>query len=68
MIGRLVLTKSIIGALTSYTMQSILLLAYTYIKIEKLQRFFLWGFDVETRKVHTIAWKKICLPKQLEGS
>ena len=35
--------------------------------IEALTRKFWWGYTGEARKIHWIAWKKLCLPKLYGG-
>ncbi|OMO74252.1 Terpenoid cyclases/protein prenyltransferase alpha-alpha toroid [Corchorus olitorius] len=35
--------------------------------LDKLMRQFLWGEEVGNRKLHAIAWDRICLPKEQGG-
>jgi len=38
-----------------------------YLKIERIQRTFLWGGNAELEKISWVSWKKVCSPKNLRG-
>jgi hypothetical protein len=65
--GRVTLAKSVIQALPSYVMQTVLLPVSICDEIDKRCRGFIWGDHEETRKPHLVNWKSLCYPKQLGG-
>nr|KYP72147.1 LINE-1 reverse transcriptase isogeny [Cajanus cajan] len=65
--GRLTLTKSVLAALPSYTMQTVFLPRQLCDEIDKASRSFLWGDSRAHRRVHAIAWETICKPKTVGG-
>lgn len=65
--GRITLAKSIVAPLLTYTMQTTLLPKYVCLKLEKLNRDFIWGMRENGSSCHTIAWDQFCLPKEDGG-
>nr|KYP65965.1 Putative ribonuclease H protein At1g65750 family [Cajanus cajan] len=65
--GRLTLTKSVLAALPSYTMQMVRLPRSICDEVDKKCRQFLWGDSEDCRKIHTIGWSMLCLPKDKGG-
>ncbi|XP_063941514.1 uncharacterized protein LOC135149664 [Daucus carota subsp. sativus] len=69
--GRLTLLKSVVDSLPIYWMNLHLMPVSVTRKIEKIRRDFLWG-NVGTkyqksRKLHSVAWTKVCRPKNQGG-
>lgn len=62
LMGRLVLAKSSLNAISVYTMQYFHFLKITCNFIDKIQHDFLWGSTVEKKKLHLLAWEKISSP------
>ena len=54
MVRRIVMTKSMIRSLPIYTMQATALLKNIVKEIERYQRCFIWGHDLNEKKIHTI--------------
>lgn len=50
-----------------YAMQTILLPFHTLKLLEKAKKGFLWGDTNDCTKIHTLAWKHICQPKENGG-
>ncbi|KAL9278245.1 putative ribonuclease H domain-containing protein [Arabidopsis thaliana] len=48
-------------------MSSIILPASTLESLDKVSRTFLWGGTTDKRKLHLLAWTKICKPKEEGG-
>lgn len=67
MAGRVTLAKSVLQAIPSYIMQTVALPAYVCDEIDKKCRDFVWGDDDQHRKIHTVAWNKICESKNSGG-
>ena len=65
--GREILIKAIIQAISTYTMSCFKLLKCLIKDIETLIRKFWWGYRGEQRKIHSISWEKLCLPKNEGG-
>lgn len=63
MAGRVTLLNSLIITMKSYLIQTSLFPDNIIKEIEKIMRGFLWGDTVDKRKLHTISWDKVCLPK-----
>ena len=55
MAGRVVLTKAIIQALPMYTMQVTAILKPTLYGIEKYDRVFVWGHELNEKKLHMVS-------------
>lgn len=47
--------------------RTVLLPKYVCNKLEKLNRYFIWGGGDGSRKCHTIAWSQLCAPTHLGG-
>ena len=54
-------------AMPIYTMSVHLLPKDTCNQIDKIMRDFWWGDSIEKKKIHTIAWEKICQTRSNEG-
>lgn len=67
MAGRIVLVKSVLSALTSYLMQTTYLPEHVVKELEKVIRGFLGGETNGNRKLHGVAWNKVCLSKEQGG-
>ncbi|KAL9288897.1 putative ribonuclease H domain, reverse transcriptase zinc-binding domain-containing protein [Arabidopsis thaliana] len=65
--GRLTLTKAVLASLPVHTMTTIVLPKSTLDKLDQLSRSFLWGSTPEKRRLHLIAWDRVCLPKAEGG-
>ncbi|XP_065636040.1 uncharacterized protein LOC136070259 [Quercus suber] len=61
--GREILIKAVIQAMPTFTMGCFKLPKNLCKDIEALTRKFWWEYSGEVRKIHWIAWKKLCLPK-----
>ena len=61
--GREVLVKAVIQAIPTYTMSCFKLPIGLIKEIETLIRKFWWGYRGDQRKIHWIAWEKMCKPK-----
>ncbi|XP_058775034.1 uncharacterized protein LOC131649281 [Vicia villosa] len=60
--GRITLIKSILCSLSIFTMSFYRMPARIVRIITKLQSDFLWGASENSRKIHFVGWKKLCLP------
>lgn len=67
MAGRLTLTKAVLSSIPVHSMSSIVLPKSTLAGLDKISRSFLWGSNVEKKKPHLLAWKKLCRPKRDGG-
>ncbi|MCH87793.1 ribonuclease H, partial [Trifolium medium] len=65
--GRVTLSKSVIQAIPVYSMMTTLVPKSCLLEIQKLQRGFIWGDDVNNRKLHTVSWSTLTIPKELGG-
>ncbi|XP_061350360.1 uncharacterized protein LOC133295534 [Gastrolobium bilobum] len=65
--GRSTLAKSVISSIPTFHMQHGSIPLSVCNEIEKLQRGFIWGDCVERKKVHLIAWNKLCKPGWVGG-
>ncbi|XP_056685700.1 uncharacterized protein [Spinacia oleracea] len=65
--GRLVLIRSSLSAIASYSMQVLSLPKKTLHEIDQTCARFLWGNESENRKVHLVAWDKVCSAKEVGG-
>lgn len=62
-----ILIKSTSTAIPFYTMQAAKLPSSVLEELEKLNRNFFWGDGEGQRKIHTLAWKEVCKPKEFRG-
>ena len=65
--GRLTLTKSVLSSILIHTMSTLSLPQSTLEGLDKLARAFLWGSSLEKKKMHLVAWDRVCLPKREGG-
>ena len=61
--GREILVKAVIQAIPTHTMSCFKLPKGLINEIEALIRKFWWGYRGDQRKIHWIAWDKMCKPK-----
>lgn len=67
MAGRVTLSKAVIEAIPIYPMMSARIPRTCLNEIQKLQRNFIWGDEVNKRKAHLINWNTLMIPKGLGG-
>ena len=67
MASKIMLAKSVIKAFLTYSMQATAIPSITLSKIKRYERAFIWGYEAHEQKIHTIAWNKICSPKEVGG-
>lgn len=65
--GRVALIKSSSAAIPTYVMQTSKLPSGICDKIDQLNRKFLWGGSEEERKMHLVAWDRVCRDKHEGG-
>ena len=65
--GRLTLLKSTLSSLPTYFLSLFTIPISVAHRIEKLQRYFLWGGMGEEFKHHLVDWDKVCTPKEKGG-
>ncbi|KAK0586151.1 hypothetical protein LWI29_001876 [Acer saccharum] len=65
--GRCTLIKAVSSAIPIYAMQSSKLPNEMCLKIDMLNRNFLWGHSAEDKKIHLIKWDTVCYPKHQGG-
>ena len=65
--GRLTLLKSAFSSLLIYYLSLFTVPKAVAIRLERIQRNFLWGSSVECFKYPLVAWGKVCLPSELGG-
>ncbi|KAK0587703.1 hypothetical protein LWI29_027305 [Acer saccharum] len=65
--GRVTLIKAVTSALPVYTMQSVKLPSELCLKLDKLNRNFLWGHTENKKATHLIKWDMVCSPKSRGG-
>ena len=65
--GRLTLLKSTLSSLPTYFLSLFTIPVSVAHRIEKLQRYFLWGGMGEEFKHHLVDWDKVCTPKEKGG-
>ncbi|KAK0605740.1 hypothetical protein LWI29_030217 [Acer saccharum] len=66
-VGRCTLIKAVTSAIPVYAMQSIKLPLEICSKLDKINRDFLWGSSVDSKKIHLVNWDTVCLPRNLGG-
>lgn len=62
--GRATLVQSVTASLPIYTMQTFKIPITFCVKIDRLNRNFLWGHENEKNKVHLVKWRNVCKPKR----
>ena len=62
--GRLTLIKSTLSNLPIYFMSLFVIPRKVRLRLEKIQREFLWGDMEERRKIHLVRWAVICKDKR----
>ena len=65
--GRLTLIKSTLSNLPIYFMSLFEIPRKVRLRLEKIQREFLWGDMEERRKIHLVRWAAICKDKRYGG-
>ena len=65
--GRITLIQSSLSHIPSYFLSLFKIPVSIALKIEKLQRDFLWSKAEEKKKDHLIRWDVVCSPKELGG-
>ncbi|KAJ1417011.1 Ribonuclease H-like superfamily [Sesbania bispinosa] len=65
--GRLTLAQTVIAALPSYTMQSMLLPKGVCLRVERYCRDFIWGDKPHKKSWHFVPWEEFTLPKSKGG-
>ncbi|GLU24163.1 hypothetical protein SLE2022_401190 [Rubroshorea leprosula] len=65
--GQNTLAKSVLAAVPNYYMQSSLLPASIQKELDQISRNFIWGSEVEQRKIHLVNWNIVSSPKHLGG-
>lgn len=65
--GRCTLVKSVLAALPSYYMQTMLLPKGVTKELERHSRSFLWGGSEESRKLHLLSWDQVTQDRQNGG-
>uniref|UniRef100_A0A2N9HCI6 Reverse transcriptase domain-containing protein n=1 Tax=Fagus sylvatica TaxID=28930 RepID=A0A2N9HCI6_FAGSY len=64
--GREILIKAVAQAIPTYSMSCFRLPAKRS-ELEAMVRRFWWSNNPEQRKIHWVAWRKLCKPKQMGG-
>jgi hypothetical protein len=65
--GREILIKAVAQAIPTYSMSCFRLPAKLCNELEAMVRRFWWSNNPEQRKIHWVAWRKLCQPKQKGG-
>ena len=65
--GRLTLLKSTLSSLLTYYLFLFTIPKAVVTRLERIQRNFLWGSTIECFKFSLVAWKKVCLLRELGG-
>ncbi|GAU38761.1 hypothetical protein TSUD_64920 [Trifolium subterraneum] len=65
--GRVTLAQTSLVHIPGYVLQSIPIPVSVCQEVEQICRNFIWGTTTEARKVHLIAWDKLCHPKSEGG-
>ena len=65
--GRLTLLKSTLSSLSTYYLSLFTVPKAVAMRLERIQRNFLWGSLAECFKYPLVAWEKVGLPRELGG-
>src|SRR3954467_4725562 len=65
--GRITLLKSVLSALTIFTMSFYRMPKVMVKKFKALQSRFLWGGVEEKRRIHWVRWDEVTLPFEKRG-
>ena len=65
--GKITLIKSTLSSLLTYFLSLFPSLVDIFIRIERLQRYFLWGGIDESPKFCLVKWAQVCSPLQSGG-
>ena len=65
--GRLTLVKSMLASLPIYFMSLFQMSRSVCLRLEKIQRDFLWGYGALESKPHVVKWDIVCLDKRKGG-
>ncbi|CAL2238950.1 unnamed protein product [Prunus armeniaca] len=65
--GKEILIKVVAQAIPIYTMSCFLLPKYVCEDLNKLVAQFWWNSSTENKKIHWMAWDKLCAPKEKGG-
>jgi hypothetical protein len=65
--GRVTLIKSTLSSLPTYFMSLFPIPASMALRIDKIQRDFLWGGMGEGKKFHLVNWSHVCQPLKMGG-
>ena len=65
--GRLTLLKSTLSSLPTYYLSLFTVPKVVAMRLERIQRNFLWGSLAECFKYPLVVWEKVCLPRELGG-
>ena len=65
--GRLTLLKSTLSSLPTYYLSLFTVPKAMAMRLERIQRNFLWGSSTKCFKYPLVTWEKVCLPRELGG-
>jgi hypothetical protein len=65
--GRITLIKSTLSSLPTYFMSLFPIPVSMALRIDKIQRDFLWGGMGEGKKFHLVNWSQVCQPLKMGG-
>lgn len=65
--GRMTLANFVMGASATLYMQHEKIPKFILLKIEQMQREFIWGSNPNGRKAHLVNWSTMCKPKYAGG-
>ncbi|RVW16810.1 putative ribonuclease H protein [Vitis vinifera] len=65
--GRLTLLKSTLSSLPTYFLSLFVIPKRVCVRLEKIQRDFLWGGGALENKPHLVSWKVVCADKKKGG-
>ncbi|GLT85488.1 hypothetical protein SLE2022_036770 [Rubroshorea leprosula] len=67
MAGRATLISSVLASIPNFYMQTMWLPSSVHKEIDRISNNFLWGSTNHQRKIHSIGWDTVCLPKNKGG-